>query len=232
MFPLDITFPGRTSTVVMVWKDKNIRKTRIGALVASSALAGATLFGGAGIALAAGTGPVTFDAVKTGGCEVTFTVTNETNSEHYQIDYQINGEFNGKVEDDLSWAEAGHNAVEDYKQGAEGETRWGPASQVAEGVEVRGKGTGAYTTGHASTENKKVVNLNDLENLPGADEEGNYEIEYRLIWGPHIPHRFDDEAPRTLTLDNCELDPDEGGIFDSIFGSIDFFDNPGGGLSS
>ncbi len=231
MFPLDITFPGRTSTVVMVWKDKNMRKTRIGALVASSALAGATLFGGAGIALADENKPVTFDATNE-KCEVTFTVTNETNSEHYQIDYQINGEFNGKVEDDLTWAEAGHNAVEDYKQGAEGETRWGPASQVAEGVEVRGGGTGAYTTGHASTESKKVVNLNDLANLPKADEEGNYKIEYRLIWGPHTPHRFDDEAPRTLTLDNCELDPDEGGIFDSIFGSIDFFDNPGGGLSS
>lgn len=231
MFPLDITFPGRTSTVVMVWKDKNMRKTRIGALVASSALAGATLFGGAGIALAADTGPVTFDAVKTGECEVTFTVTNETNSEHYQIDYQINGEFDGNVEGYQTWDEAGHNAVEDYEQGAEGETRWGPTSKVEAGVPVRGEGVG-YTTDNTATDSTLPVNLNDLEDLPEADEDGNYEIEYRLIWGPHTPHRFDGDDPRTLTLDNCELDPDEGGIFDSIFGSIDFFDNPGGGLSS
>lgn len=231
MFPLDITFPGRTSTVVMVWKDKNMRKTRIGALVASSALAGATLFGGAGIALAADTGPVTFDAVKTGGCEVTFTVTNETNSEHYQIDYQINGEFNGAVEEGVSWADAGHNAVENYDQDAEGATRWGPTSKVEAGVPVRGEGVG-YTTDNTATDSTLPVNLNDLENLPEADEDGNYEIEYRLIWGPERTHRFDGDKPRTLTIKDCELDPDEGGIFDSIFGSIDFFDNPGGGLSS
>ncbi len=209
-----------------------MRKTRIGALVASSALAGATLFGGAGIALADENKPVTFDATNE-KCEVTFTVTNETNSEHYQIDYQINGEFNGKVEDDLSWAEAGHRSVDgDAEQGKEGETRWGPTSKVAEGVEVRGKGTGAYTTGHASTESKKVVNLNDLENLPKADDDGNYKIEYRLIWGPERTHRFDDEAPRTLTIKDCDLGSDEGSIFDNIFGSLDLFNNPGGSLSS
>lgn len=216
----------------MVWKDKNMRKTRIGALVASSALAGATLFGGAGIALAEDNRPVTFDAVQTGECEVTFTVTNTTNSEHYQIDYQINGEFDGAVEGYDSWADAGHNAVEDYDQGGEGATRWGPASKVADGVDVRDEENTAYTTGHAATDSTKVVNLKDLKNLPDADEDGNYEIEYRLIWGPETSHRFDDKDPLTLTLEDCDLGSDEGSIFDNIFGSLDLFNNPGGSLSS
>lgn len=66
-----------------------MRNTRIGALLASSALASATILGGAGIASAQEASPdnITFSATDNGDCTATFEVVNTTNSDWAEVHY-------------------------------------------------------------------------------------------------------------------------------------------------
>lgn len=199
-----------------------MRKTRFGGLLASTALAGATILGGAGIASAEDGSLLGFDANNLGNCTVEFEIKNRTNSEHYQIDYQINGEFDNEEEDGLSWADAGHVGAEQGDE--EADTRWGPTSTVDKNTTPRGQ-EGA---GHHSWDEEgnpypwstatQEVDLKTLEGRPDTNEDGSYTIEYRLIWGPDTSTRFDHEEPRTLTVTDCKDDP-----FGSAKGSANLF---------
>lgn len=197
-----------------------MRKARFGGLLASTALAGATILGGAGIASAQDTGPVTFDAVDVGDCTVEFTLENRSTSTAYQIDYQINGEFDT---DDQTWHEAGHVDAEQGDEDAA--TRWGPTSTVDEDVTPRGEDGAGHHSWDENGENypwstaTQKVDLKTLEGRPDTNEDGSYTIEYRLIWGPDTSTRFDHEKPRTLTVTDCKDDP-----FGSVKGSANLPD--------
>ena len=197
-----------------------MRKTRFGGLLASTALAGATILGGAGIASAEDTGPVTFDAT-TDECSVTFSIDNRTNSENYQIDYQINGEFDEESEGG-SWADAKHEGLDDVKQ--DGPTRWGPTSAVADDVTPFGEeGAGPHNGEYELATAEETVNLKQLDDLPKANEDGSYTIQYRLIWGPEQNYRSDSGLPgveevKEVTVTDCEDD-----AFGSAKGSANLF---------
>lgn len=192
-----------------------MRKARFGGLLASTALAGATILGGAGIASAQDTAPVEFNAVGGEDCTVTFSIDNRTNSDRYRIDYQINGEFNEEA--DPNWVEAKHDGLNDAEE--DGPTRWGPTSKVAEGVPPLGEeGAGPHNGDYELTTAEKTVKLKELEDLPDPNEDGSYTIQYRLIWGPEANFRFDEDEPESVTVTGCEDDP-----FGSAKGSADLF---------
>lgn len=196
-----------------------MRKARFGGLLASTALAGATILGGAGIASAQDTAPVEFNAEGGDDCTVTFSIDNRTNSENYRIDYQINGEFNDEGRaDDATWAEAKHDGLDD---GAEtGPTRWGPTSVVADEVTPLGEeGAGPHNGEYELATAEETVNLKQLDDLPDPNEDGSYTIEYRLIWGPEANFRFDNEEPEKVTVTGCDSD----NPFGSAKGSADLF---------
>lgn len=187
-----------------------MRKTRFSALLAGTALAGATFLGSAGIAAADDAEkPVRFKAEETGQCEVTFTIENETNSDYYRVDYQINGEFE-------DWAKKKHEGLDDENE--TGDTRWGVRAELGEDVIYwKEEDGGPHNGSYALATTTETVNLAELTDLPEANEDGSYVIEYRLIWGPHVPFRYDNEAPRTLTLAGC--DPTPGNPLDDLLGS-------------
>lgn len=186
-----------------------MRKSRIGALVASSALASATILGGAGIAGAQQTeGPVMFMAEGNDQCEVTFTISNQTNSTAYTMDYRINDEpLEGQ----------------DFGTGATG--RIVLSSDAAEPHFGSGQG---YVSDRFPVVSETTVNLNELEDAP-ATEDGAYTVSYRIILGPDGNHRGDGEWHET-TVTGCETEVDdsdvedpEGDLIGSIIGSVDVF---------
>lgn len=206
-----------------------MRTTSLGAFVASAALASATVLGGAGAASAQqDEGPVQFSAEGGDNCEVIFTVQNQTNSKFYTIDYQIDGEFDGH--EDGTWDERKHAGSES------GDIRWGAHSEIADDTDEFQAGVTGYVSNLDPVTSTKTVNLRDLDDLPNpeADE---HTIQYRLIYGPHTPHR-DDANIYTTSVTGCadSTDPSDGsvgsaelfGSLKSLIGSIDF----GGSLGS
>lgn len=181
-----------------------MRKSRISAVVASSALASATILGGAGIAGAQQTeGPVNFMAAGNDQCEVTFTISNKTNSVDYAIDYRIDDEpLEG----------------EDFGTGPTGRVVLN--SDAAEPHRVPGRGEDAvrYVSDRFPVVSETTVNLNEVEDAPPT-EDGSYTISYRMIIGPDATHRGDGEWHET-TVTGCETEDD---LMGSIIGSVDVF---------
>ena len=206
-----------------------MRMTRLGAFVSSATLASATVLGGAGVASAQqDEGPVQFSATGNDNCEVVFTVQNQTNSKFYQIDYQIDSEFDGHGGG--TWAERMHDAAQDSG------TRWGVSSGIADDTEEFDPGEVGYVYDLDPVTSTLTVNLRDLADLPNPDAD-EHTIEYRLIWGPHTPHRDDANVYET-TVTGCEEPTGPGagsvgsldllGSLESFISSIDF----GGSLGS
>lgn len=197
-----------------------MRKTHLGTFIASTALASATVLGGAGVASAQqDEGPVQFSAEGNDNCEVVFTVQNQTNSKYYQMDYQIDSEFDGH--DGVTWAERMHDAAQN------GDSRWGLSSGIAEGTEEFKVGGAGYVSNLDPFTTTKTVNLRDLDDLP-YPESDEHTIQYRLIWGPHTAHRDDANVYET-TVTGCDDStvPGEG-----AFGSLDIFGSLEGFVSS
>ena len=206
-----------------------MNNSRLGAFVAGVALASATVLGGAGVASAQqDEGPVQFSAEGNDNCEVVFTVQNQTNSRFYTIDYQIDGEFDGH--EDGTWAERMHAGNDT------GDIRWGAHSEIADDtVEFQSGGPG-YVSNLDPVTSTLTVNLRDLDDLPNP-EAGERTIEYRLIYGPHTPHRDDPNVYETTVTGCAEpTGPVAGsvgsldllGSLESFISSIDF----GGSLGS
>lgn len=182
-----------------------MRRNRFAALVGSATLAGAGVLGGAGIAQAQqDEGPVQFNAVGNDQCEVTFTIENRTNSEDYTVDYMIDDEF-------ANWKTDKHYSVTRFALSSKAEAPlWG--------------GGIPYVSDREPVVNNRTIDLKTVENLPNPDSD-THTISYRLIRGPHVDHRDDDNV-YTTDVSGC-ADGGSGGLVGSIIGSVDVFGSLG-----
>lgn len=130
------------------------------------------------------TGPVQFWADATDHCQVTFTHSNSTNGQ-YPLDWRIDGEpLRGP----------------DYGTGATSHRRFNPAPNQPQFQ----TGVVGYRSDFVPLVSARTVTLTDLADLPdrGADD---HNIEFRMILGPHTPHRGDGRW-HTVAVTGCQTD--------------------------
>lgn len=82
-----------------------------------------------------------------------------------------------------------------------GDIRWGAHSEIADDTEEFQSGGPGYVSNLDPVTSTLTVNLRDLDDLPNP-EAGEHTIEYRLIYGPHTPHRDDPNVYET-TVTGC-----------------------------
>lgn len=194
-----------------------MRNTRIGALLASTALASATILGGAGIASAeeSGTdaitgGAATVTATANDNCEVTFAFADDIDddlldSTNWVVDYRVDGEeptipnYTDESEEDLDEQLSVFRPVVASNQGSVDALN--DHEQYDYDVDLL----------------DKTVNLNDVIE---PNDSGEHTVTFKFYRGTADWHSEENQGEVTVT--GCDTAGGEG-LIGSIVGSVDVF---------